>query len=43
MGGNVKFVEKSGFSVGNNLFGHLSNITDQQSCFYSDGIPETLI
>ena len=33
----------SDFSVGNNPFGQLSDITDQQSCFYSDAIPETLL
>ena len=33
----------SDFSVGNNPFGQLSDITDQQSCFYSDGIPEALL
>ena len=38
-----QFEQKSDFSVGNNLFGQFSDITDQQSCFYSDAIPETLI
>ena len=38
-----QFEQKSDFSVGNNLFGQLSDVTDQQSCFYSDAIPETLI
>ena len=38
-----KFEQKSDFSVGNNLFGKLFDITDQQSCFYSDAILETLI
>ena len=28
-----QFEQKSYFSVGNNLFGQLSDITDQQSCF----------
>ena len=38
-----QFEQTSDFSVGNNLFGQLSDITDQQSCFYSDGIPEALL
>ena len=38
-----KFEQKSDFSDGNSLFGQLSDITDQQSSFYSDAIPETLI
>ena len=38
----VVYEQKSDFSVGNNLFGELSDITDQQSFFYSDAIPETL-
>ena len=38
-----QFEQKSDFSVGNNLFGQLSDITDQQSRFYPDAIPETSI
>ena len=34
-----QFEQKSDFSVGNNLFGELYDITDQQSCFFSDAIP----
>ena len=30
-----EFEQKSDFSVGNNLFGQLSDVTDQQSSFYS--------
>ena len=30
-----QFEQKSDFSVGYNLFGQLSGIADQQSCFYS--------
>ena len=29
-----QFEQKYDFSVGNNLLGQLSDITDQQSCFY---------
>ena len=38
-----QFEQISDFSVGNNLFDQLSDTADQQSCFYSDAIPETLI
>ena len=33
-----QYEQKFDFSVGNNLFGQLSDITDQQSCFYSSEV-----
>ena len=37
-----QFEQKSDFSIGNNLFGQLSDVTDQQSWFYSNATPATL-
>ena len=37
------FEQKSDFSVGNNLFGQLSDITVQQSFLHLDAMPKTLI
>ena len=37
-----QFEQKSDFSIGNNLFCQLSDVTDQQSCFYSNATPATL-
>ena len=37
-----QYEQMSDFSIGNNLFGQLSDVTDQQSCFYSNATPATL-